>query len=80
MTKKLSLRESKQRYLEEYEKYKDVQLVADVPYCKKTKLSEKVQLIDIDETAQVAIVENLRTGNTQVKTLHWCRKNLIKEE
>ena len=40
MTKKLSLRESKQRYLEEYEKYKDVQLVADVPYCKKTKLSE----------------------------------------
>ena len=38
MTKKISLRESKQRYLEEYEKYKDVQLIADVPYCKKTRM------------------------------------------
>jgi hypothetical protein len=76
---KFSLRESKNRYLEEYEKYKHVQLVLNESYSKKTKVSEKVQLIEIDETAQVAVVENLRTGNTQIKTLHWCRKNLIKD-
>tara|TARA_R110000824_G_scaffold36844_8_gene113953 strand:- start:975 stop:1211 length:237 start_codon:yes stop_codon:yes gene_type:complete len=76
---KFSLRESKKRYLEEYEKYKDIELALNETYSKKTKESEKVQLTEIDETAQVAIVENLRTGNTQVKTLHWCRKNLIKD-
>ena len=76
---KVNLRESKQRYLEEYEKYKDVQLTLNETYCKKSKQTEKVQLIEIDETAKVAIVKNLRTENTQIKTLHWCRKNLIKE-
>jgi len=76
---KVNLRESKQRYLEEYEKYKDVQLILNETYFKKSKQTEKVQLIEIDETANVAIVKNLRTENTQIKTLHWCRKNLIKE-
>ena len=76
---KVNLRESKQRYLEEYEKYKDIQLTLNETYSKKSKQTEKVQLIEIDETANVAIVKNLRTENTQIKTLHWCRKNLIKE-
>ena len=76
---KVNLRESKQRYLEEYEKYKDVQLTLNETYSKKSKQTEKVQLIEIDETANVAIVKNLRTENTQIKTLHWCRKNLINE-
>ena len=76
---KVNLRESKQKYLEEYEKYKDVQLTLNETYSKKSKQTEKVQLIEIDETANVAIVKNLRTENTQIKTLHWCRKNLIKE-
>ena len=76
---KVNLRESKQRYLEEYEKYKDVQLTLNETYSKKSKQTEKVQIIEIDETANVAIVKNLRTENTQMKTLHWCRKNLIKE-
>jgi uncharacterized protein YcfL len=76
---KFSLRESKQRYLEEYEKYKDIQLVLNETYSKKSKQAEKVQLVEIDETAQVAIVKNLRSENTQIKTLHWCRKNLVKD-
>ena len=76
---KVNLRESKQRYLEEYEKYKDVQLTLNETYSKKSKQTEKVQLIEIDETANVAKVKNLRTENTQIKTLHWCRKNLIKD-
>jgi pyruvate-formate lyase len=77
---KFNLKESKRRYLEEYEKYKEVPLVLNEAYLKKTKHSEKVQITKIDEEAQLAIVENLRTGNTQIKTLHWCRKNLIKDE
>jgi len=76
---KVNLRESKQRYLEEYEKYKDVELTLNETYSKKAKQTEKVQLVEIDETANVAIIRNLRTENTQIKTLHWCRKNLIKE-
>ena len=76
---RVNLRESKQRYLEEYEKYKDVELTLNETYSKKAKQSEKVQLVEIDETANVAIIRNLRTENTQIKTLHWCRKNLIKE-
>jgi len=76
---KVNLRESKQRYLEEYEKYKDVQLTLNETYFKKSKQTEKVQLVEIDETANVAIIKNMRTENTQIKTLHWCRKNLIKE-
>jgi|TARA_R110002074_G_scaffold288507_1_gene460200 hypothetical protein len=76
---KFKLRESKQRYLEEYEKYKNVELTLNEVYSKKSKQTEKVQLIEIDETANVAKVKNLRTENTQIKTLHWCRKNLIKD-
>ena len=76
---KFNLRESKQRYLEEYEKYKNVELTLNEVYSKKSKQTEKVQLIEIDETANVAKVKNLRTENTQIKTLHWCRKNLIKD-
>ena len=76
---KFNLRESKRKYLEEYEKYKDVQLVLNETYSKKSKQAEKVQLVEIDEAAQVAVVKNLRTENSQIKTLHWCRKNLVKD-
>ena len=76
---KVNLRESKQRYLEEYEKYKDVELTLNETYSKKAKQSEKVQLVEIDEEAKVARIKNLRTEVLQTKTLHWCRKNLIKD-
>jgi len=74
------IRESKRRYLEEYEKYKDVKLELNEVYCKKSRLSEKVTLIDIDEEADMGRIKNNRTGNLQTKTLHWCRKNLVKLE
>ena len=73
------MKESKKRYLEEYEKYKDVELVLNEVYLKASRTSEKVELVEIDETAEVARVKNLRTEVLQTKTLHWCRKNLIKE-
>ena len=46
-------------------------------YAKKSRTSEKVELIEIDEEAEMARVKNLRTETLQTKTLHWCRKNLV---
>jgi hypothetical protein len=68
-----------ERYLKEYEKYKHVELEADVVYLKKSKTSERVLLLEINLEKNTAQVKNIRTENIQHKTLHWCRKNLIKE-
>jgi len=73
------MRESKKRYLEEYEKYKDVDIQLNEVYSKKSRTTEKVEIIEIDDDAQVARVKNLRTEVLQTRTLHWCRKNLIKD-
>lgn len=73
------MRDSKKKYLEEYEKYKNVDIQLNEVYSKKSKTSEKVEVIDIDEASQMARVKNLRTETLQTKTLHWCRKNLIKD-
>jgi len=71
------MRDSKRKYLEEYEKYKDVKLLLNEIYAKKSRTSEKVELVEIDEEARVARVKNLRTNTLQTKTLHWCKKNLV---
>ena len=75
----MGLRDSKRKYLEEYEKYKNIKLCLNEVYSKKSRTTEKVQLIEVDEEAEMARVKNLRTGTLQTKTLHWCRKNLIKD-
>jgi hypothetical protein len=75
----MGLRDSKRKYLEEYEKYKNIKLQLNEVYSKKSRTTEKVQLIEVDEEAEMARVKNLRTGTLQTKTLHWCRKNLIKD-
>jgi ribosomal protein L25 (general stress protein Ctc) len=71
---------SKEKYLQEYEKYKNVQLDEQSTYVKKSRSSEKVVLLEIDTKKETALVKNLRTDNIQSKTLHWCRKNLFKIE
>ena len=76
-TKRLKMeRKSKQIYLAEYKKYKNVKLSLDEVYVKKSRTSEKVVLLEIDQEAEMAKVKNVRSGVTQTKTLHWCRKNL----
>ena len=70
------MRESKRKYLVEYNKYKDVKLLLNEVYVKKSRTTEKVTILEIDEEAQMARVKNVRTGVLQTKTLHWCRKNL----
>ena len=73
----MGLRDSKRKYLEEYEKYKNIKLQLNEVYSKKSRTAEKVELIEIDEEAKMARVRNLRTNTLQTKTLHWCRKNLV---
>ena len=73
------MRDSKKKYLEEYEKYKNIELLLNEVYVKKSRTTEKVELVEIDEEAKMARVKNLRSGVLQTKTLHWCRKNLIKD-
>ena len=73
------MRESKKKYLEEYEKYKNIILSLNEVYVKKSKITEKIQLLEIDEKSELVRLKNLRTGNLQIKTLHWCRKNLVKD-
>ena len=73
------MRDSKRKYLEEYEKYKDVELQLNEVYVKKSRTTEKVEIIDIDEDSQMARIKNLRSEVLTTKTLHWCRKNLIKD-
>jgi len=67
---------NQQRYLEEFEKYKHVQLSTSEIYAKKSMITEKVIIKKIDKKRDVAIIKNIRTGSEQKKTLHWCRKNL----
>ena len=73
------MRESKRKYLEEYEKYKDINIQLNEVYSKKSRTTEKVEIIEIDEDSEVARIKNLRTEVLTTKTLHWCRKNLIKD-
>tara|TARA_R110000824_G_scaffold2936_10_gene13426 strand:- start:43119 stop:43340 length:222 start_codon:yes stop_codon:yes gene_type:complete len=73
------MRDSKKRYLEEYEKYKDIDIQLNEVYVKKSRSTEKVEIIDIDEESQMARIKNLRSEVLTTKTLHWCRKNLIKD-
>ena len=48
------MRDSKKRYLEEYEKYKDIDIQLNEVYVKKSRSTEKVEIIDIDEESQMA--------------------------
>ena len=73
-------RKSKQKYLTEYNKYKNVQLSLDEVYVKKSRTTEKVVLVEIDEENEMARIKNLRSGTLLTKTLHWCRKNLERGE
>ena len=70
---------SKEKYLEEFEKYKHIVLDLDAVYAKKSRTTEKVVIVEFNKSENIALVKNLRTGTAQHKTLHWCRKHLIKE-
>jgi len=66
-----------QRYLEEYEKYKHIQL-EEGEYAMKSNPTIKVMIMSINEEAERALVRTLKSKNERERTLHWCRKNLVR--
>lgn len=67
----------KEKYQEEYEKYKHIQLELG-----KYKLSSnemiEYEITFLDDEKEIATLLTLSSKNIKNKTYHWCRKNLIK--
>jgi hypothetical protein len=68
---------SQRKYLEEYEKYKHVQL-EEGEYVMKSNPAIKVAIVSINEETERALIKTLKSGNERERTLHWCRKNLAR--
>lgn len=62
------------KYREEYDKYKDI-IVSEGEYRNKEGFAFYISDVDLDR--QVANVRTVKSGVNKVKTLHWCRKNLV---
>jgi hypothetical protein len=70
------MKESQRKYLEEYEKYKHIS-ITEGSYHIKDKPYLKYEVVSVDMEEEKAVIE--REDSRQTKTLHWCRKNLIKK-
>jgi hypothetical protein len=66
---------AQQKYLEEYEKYSHM-IIEPGEYCLKKEPRFHYRVISV-EGEKVRITRIGRESLEQVKTLHWCRKNLI---
>jgi len=66
----------KQKYLEEYEKYKNVKIKHQT-YKLKSNRNILYEVFDVDESGEKAIVKSVASGVERERTLHWCRKNLM---
>ena len=69
----------KQKYLEEYEKYKNINIEFRT-YRLKSNRRILYEVLDIDEKLQRVLIKTVSSGVEQSKTLHWCRKNLEPHE
>ena len=69
---------AQEKYLEEYEKYKNINITEDTYILRDTSI--KYNILKIDKDNQTALVETVHSGIQRNKTLHWCRKNLISLE
>lgn len=68
---------SQERYFKEYEKYKDIKIEPGRYQLKSAShIHFIIESIDV-ETEKVNLFTE-KTGVKAVKTLHWCRKNLLK--
>jgi exopolysaccharide biosynthesis predicted pyruvyltransferase EpsI len=72
------MRESKRKILEEYKKYSHIQLDPESVYF-NPDTTTRYKLVEVDENANVVTMEILDTGRRSTKTIHWCKKNLLKE-
>jgi hypothetical protein len=67
--------ESQQKYLAEYEKYKNVIII---PGLYKTTEGIDIEIISINNETQTAETKTVKSGYERTRTLHWCRKHLIR--
>ena len=65
-----------ERYLIEYEKYKHV-VLSKGAYQKKDASHIRYEIKNIDYDTEQVHLKNLKSNNELIKTLHWCRKNLV---
>jgi hypothetical protein len=65
----------KEKYLEEYEKYKHVQLILG-EYRLKSNRTVVFSILNIEEASEKALIRSTASGVERERTLHWCRKNL----
>ena len=67
--------ENQQRYIEEYEKHKHIVIEPGVYRIKKNEhYSYEVIEVDLDNE----LVRLKKDNFVSQKTLHWCRKNLVR--
>jgi hypothetical protein len=66
---------SQKKYLEEYEKFKHIQINEGKEYSVVSKPTTTYIVVTVDYTNERVSLKN-RSGIILSKTLHWCRKNL----
>ncbi len=69
---------SREKYLLEYEKYKNVRITPG-PYKKKER-SILIGVLEVDEDSEQVVIRTVHSGHLSNKTLHWCRKYLEEAE
>lgn len=68
------LTKGQKKYMEEYEKYKDV-VIQPGYYINKNRPIVQYEVISVG--TKEAVIRTMKTGHVTTKTLHWCRKNLL---
>ena len=71
--------ENQKKYLEEYERLKHIIILPGI-YSKKNADNFKYEILSIDPVSDTAILNRVGGNLPQTKTLHWCRKNLVRVE
>ena len=60
----------------EYEKYKNIRILPGS--YKKKERSILIEVLEVDEDNEQAVIKTVSSGYVSSKTLHWCRKYLEK--
>ena len=62
-------------YLREYERLKHIEVIPG-EYRNSSGIS--FEITDVDKASETATVKTVKSGLTRERTLHWCRKNLVR--
>ena len=68
----------KDKFLEEYNKYKHIIIETGIYEIKNTLI--KYEVTEVNEEKNIVTMKCIKSSNIRTKTLHWCRKNLTKFE